>query len=205
MFGNVSPLRAAGWNHAPYCVCCSHLTGWEHVTGYFNLHGLRFGAVAKRIHNPSVNDWITRLRESVGTKIIFVAKDMRAVAKYLRQEKAAVLFVNDQDARRAGVFVDFFGHPASTFTGPAYFALRMNLPFLPVYQYRHEDDPTRITVVIKPPVEPPAGASRDDAIRHLLTVYTRHLEDIIREHPGQYFWLHKRWKTQPKPERKPDR
>jgi KDO2-lipid IV(A) lauroyltransferase len=195
-------LRAAGWKEAPYIACGAHLGGWEHVAAFFSFRGFPLAAVAKRIHNPFIDEQTADARRKIGLKVIHVSKDMRAVITHVRKEQGGIIFLNDQDARKNGVFIDFFGRPASTFTGPAYFALRLNIPFMPFFQYRDDRDPTRHTIEIKKPITPPSGLSQDAAIRYLLEQYTAQLEEMIRQHPGQYFWFHKRWKTQPNADRK---
>jgi len=37
-------------------------------------------------------------------------------------------------------------------------------------------------------------------LRYITQRYTRGIEDFVREDPGQYLWVHRRWKTRPKGE-----
>ena len=47
-------------------------------------------------------------------------------------------------------------------------------------------------------IDPREYAGRADAVRAITERYTAALERMIRRHPEQYFWLHRRWKSRPK-------
>jgi len=42
--------------------------------------------------------------------------------------------------------------------------------------------------------------SQDDPLRYITQRYNKALEDVVRADPGQYWWVHRRWKTRPKNE-----
>jgi KDO2-lipid IV(A) lauroyltransferase len=90
--------------------------------------------------------------------------------------------------------VDFFGKEASTHRGPAIFHLKTGAPLImsscirikgPYYRIRFEK------IELSPP-----EASLEDKTIYIMAELTKILEAKIKEHPEQYFWMHKRWKTQ---------
>ena len=101
----------------------------------------------------------------------------------------------DQDARQRGVFVPLFGTAASTPKGAAQVALRLQVPFLPVFGTRLADGRHRIE--FQAPIEPPPRATEEEAVRFLLASFNARLETVVRRDPSQYWWAHRRWKTQP--------
>ena len=189
-------LRPLGWNEKPLIFCLSHIGNWETGCPFLMYNDFRIASIAKKIHNPHFDKWVNDARKHVGVDIIYVHEPRRIVT-HLRKIKSAVGFVCDQDARKNGVFIDFFGKPASTFTGPAYFSLRFNVPMLPVFQYRCED-PAKHVFIIREPILPPPVDDPAEQAKLMMIEYNKQLEEFIREHPAQYFWFHKRWKTQPK-------
>jgi KDO2-lipid IV(A) lauroyltransferase len=100
----------------------------------------------------------------------------------------------DQDARRAGVFVPFFGRPASTPAGPAAISLRSGAPIVMGFPRRLPDG--RHILDIQPPFGVDGGDS-PEAVLDLTARHTACLESWVRMHPAQWFWLHRRWKTAP--------
>ena len=110
-------------------------------------------------------------------------------------------FLADQDAKANGVFVEFFGRPASTPQGPAVFAVRAGAPVVPVFIVRQAKKGHRI--VVSPPLyadqtaSAESGAS-DQTIAQLTCRMTQVMEDRIRRYPDQWWWFQRRWITDPK-------
>ena len=101
----------------------------------------------------------------------------------------------DQDARRDGVFVPFFGTPASTATGPAWLSLATGAPIVFCTITRAPDG--RFEMCFRQAIVPQGEASDAAVVRTLTARHTAMLEAVVRERPEQWFWLHKRWKTSP--------
>jgi KDO2-lipid IV(A) lauroyltransferase len=97
--------------------------------------------------------------------------------------------------------VDFFGTPASTAEGAAMFAHRLNLPLLCTFSIRNNDALRTLRIEIAPAIFPDPTTERDADVLRLTQTHAKYLEDVVRRHPGSYFWLHRRWKTRPKNKR----
>ena len=110
------------------------------------------------------------------------------------QEGRSIGIVGDQDARKAGVFVPFFGIPSSTYRGPAMFALKFGAPIFASIARRLPDG--RYRVEARQVEATPTGDVEED-VRRVTAELAAHLEAEIRKDPGQYFWFHRRWKTRP--------
>jgi KDO2-lipid IV(A) lauroyltransferase len=113
----------------------------------------------------------------------------------VREGRVAAL-VADQNARRGGIFVDFFGVPAATFRGPALFAVRTGAPLFVAVALRTSRHPQRYRVVLQEVTATRSGDPERDVAR-LTAAHTADLERWVRSAPEQYFWQHKRWKTRP--------
>ena len=101
--------------------------------------------------------------------------------------------VGDQNPIRGGISVDFFGHEANTARGPAVFALRSGAPVFLGLALRNPGAGPRYEVWAEEvPVERTGDLDAD--VRRLVQAYTTRLEEVVRRAPGQYFWLHRRWK-----------
>jgi Kdo2-lipid IVA lauroyltransferase/acyltransferase len=172
-----------------------HYGNWEMAAAAVAARGHPIEAIVKRQSNRLVDERIEAARRALGIETV----DMREAPRRIPRALAAgrtIGIVADQDARRAGVFVPFFGVPASTHRGPALFALRLNAPLFGAVARRLPDGRYRV-VAERLEVERTDDLEAD--VTRLTTALARHLEKEIREDPAQYFWLHKRWKT-PAPE-----
>ena len=101
----------------------------------------------------------------------------------------------DQDARRRGVFVPFFGRLASTHKGAAQLAYRYGVPLIPFLGFRQEDG-THVAQV-HPPLRAAPGSDESEFVQTTMEQFHVILEAAVRAHPGQYLWQHRRWKTSP--------
>jgi len=167
--------------------------------GNFELLGASLGRynpvdfVVKELSNPKMEAWIAAERRAAGVGLIPTGAGIRGVLTAL-QANRWIAMLADQDARRHGTFVPFFGRPASTPVGPAAIALRTGAPILMGFDRRLPDG--RHVLTVEPPVtiEHPG---RPDAAQRLTAAHTARLEARIREQPSLWFWLHRRWKTAP--------
>lgn len=149
--------------------------------------------VVKPLSNPAMERWISARRQAARVGQIEIGAGMRAVFAALGANRC-VAFLADQDARRHGVFVPFFGRLASTPVGPAAISLRRGCPLVPAFARRLPD--LRHRIEFHPPLEVENPDAPDAALR-LTALHTALLEARIRERPSDWFWLHRRWKTPP--------
>jgi len=107
--------------------------------------------------------------------------------------------VNDQNAARGSVFVDFFGRPAATTTGPVVLALRSGASIVPMFMVRQPDDTHRL--IIERPLRLERTGHQDQDIATYTAQLTRLLEGWIRRHPSHWLWIHDRWRRPPEAQR----
>jgi KDO2-lipid IV(A) lauroyltransferase len=169
-----------------------HYGNWEMLGAAIGHHGHPISFVVGQQTNHRVDDVMNDLRRAQGIGIIPRGTALRKVLQALRANQAVALLA-DQDARKGGVMVDFLGRPASTVRGPALFALRAGCPILPVFIRR---DGGRHRATVEPPLWPDPARDEDAAVLDLTQRYTDALARQVRAHPDQYFWPHRRWKTQ---------
>jgi KDO2-lipid IV(A) lauroyltransferase len=167
--------------------------------GNIELMGAHLGTfhpvdfVVKPLSNPGVEAWISAERRAAGVGQIALGAGLRGAYAALRANHWVAMLA-DQDARRHGAFVPFFGRLASTPTGPAALALRAGAPIIMGLSWRLPDG--RHVLEIDPPLQL-EDAEAPGAVERLTALHTARLEARVREHPEAWFWLHRRWKTPP--------
>jgi KDO2-lipid IV(A) lauroyltransferase len=180
-----------------------HFGNWE-VVGYaMAALGFPSLSVARRIDNPFADRYILGVRERAGQRILD-KRGATAVVPGALARKEAVCFIADQDAGRTGAFVEFFGRKASTYKAIALMAMLHEAPIVVGYgkrlkeQYGFEIGVHRI-------LHPQEWRDRSDPMMWITQEYTTALEEVIRQAPEQYLWVHRRWKHRPRgEERGPD-
>ena len=100
--------------------------------------------------------------------------------------------IADEQQRRGGLPVPFFGQIAYTPPGPAIFSLKTGAPILPMFVLR--EDETKRTLVIGNPIEIERTGDEKKDIERLTAKFTKDIEETIRQYPHQWAWLNRRWK-----------
>lgn len=176
-------------------VMAGHLGNWEVGGGSVPAAGFPLDVVAQVQHNPLFDAELVAIRERLGMQVIPRGEAIRKGVRSLREGRGLGLMA-DQNARSGGIFVDFFGVPASTVRGPGLLALRTGAAVITLMCLREPGSRSRYRVHLEE-VAVPTPADQDEAIREVMESCTRILERYIRAAPEQYFWFHKRWKTRP--------
>lgn len=164
------------------------------ITGYLlGLFGFKIYSVARALDNKYLDSYIRAIRERKGQKII----DKRGAARLMSQaseEGATFGLIADQDAGYKGIFVDFFGRKASTYKSIALTAITKDMPVVVGYS-RRVGNRFFFDIGINRIIFPEEWAAQEDPVTWVTAEYTAAIEAFVREDPGQYWWVHRRWKT----------
>lgn len=185
-------IRAALAEGRGVVLVTGHLGSWEMGGAALAAAGLPLDVVALVQGNPLFDAELRSSREALGMGVIDRGRAHRDVLRSLRAGRLVAL-VADQNARRGGVAVDFFGHAAPTFRGPALFALRTGAPVFFGACLRSSRHPQRYRMVLESIAFEP-GDDLEHDVERLTQIHTRRLEREVRAAPDQYFWAHDRWK-----------
>jgi len=177
-----------------------HYSNFE-IMGYMlGLFGFNIYSIARPLDNRFISRYLYGVRERAGQKIID-KKGATEMMDRLLGEGATLCFIADQDAGQRGIFVDFFGRKASTYKSIGLLALTKNIPIGVGYS-RRERNRFFFEIGVNRVIFPAEWQDKDDPLEWVTAEYTKAIEDFVRQDPSQYWWLHRRWKHQPKEERK---
>jgi KDO2-lipid IV(A) lauroyltransferase len=194
--GNGAPLVAALLSGRPVLLVTGHFGNWE-MGGYtLGTFGFSTWAIARPLDNPYLDRFLGQFRQRTGQSLLAKHGDFEKMQGILEQG-GVIATLGDQDAGQRGLFVDFFGRPASTHKAIALMALEYNV-LMVVLGIPRVAPPLKHQLVVTDVIDPAEYAGRPDAVRAITVRFTQALEALIRQYPEQYFWLHRRWKHQPK-------
>ena len=176
-------------------ILTAHIGNWELAGFLVAKLGYRISAIVKEIKNPQLNHFWSSVRNRNGVETLASRHSFHSALRALKKNRLLVFLIDQNMTRKKGVFVKFFGRWACTTPGLAYLAAVSKAPVLPAYSLRNEDG--SIQVVFLPALEPPPDRKKE-TILAATQLYTKVVEDLVRKHPDQWIWLHRRWRTQPK-------
>lgn len=199
-FRNKPDVVRALCSGRPAMVLSGHVGNWEMAVAIFGLFAFRMGVVAREMDNPWLEGWFLRFRKHTGHRPI-PKNGGGGLMTAVMEHGGSLGLLGDQDAGPTGVFVDFFGRPASTHKSIALLAMEYNALICVGYAQRlNEPLPNgfpRFELGCETVVDPLDYTSAD-ALREITQAYTSALERVICRAPEQYFWVHRRWKSVPK-------
>jgi KDO2-lipid IV(A) lauroyltransferase len=180
-------------DHGRALLLTAHLGNWELLSAASRLTPYPLTVVVRPLDASWLNRLAERLRRKAGVELIDKRRAVRPVLGALARGRLVGILLDQNASRREGVFVPFFGRPASTSRSVAVLALRTGAPIVPIFAHREPDGSHR--VVIHPALVPPVQDG--DPIAALTARCTAAIEAAIRESPEQWLWMHGRWRTRP--------
>jgi len=189
--------EAISWERSTgVLVLSGHFGNWELLVFAHGRRGHPVHMVHRTIANALVDRWLSGLRRRAGTRMIRKSEGAGGVLQALHERGLLVLPIDQNSTRGLGVFVDFFGLPASTNSGMARIALRTDAPIVPVFIVR-EGRSARHRVHVLPILQVERTGDPAEDVRRNTQRFTAVFEEMVRRHPEQWLWMHKRWKTRP--------
>lgn len=176
-----------------------HIGAWELSVFAHSLNGYPMSFLKRNVDNPLVERLADSYRLRSGNRSIDKKGSLREVLKTLKSGGVVGILADLNTTREEGVFVNFFGIPACTTAGVATLALRTGAVVLPGYIVWDESARIHRLHFEKPVATISTGNQKEDVLTNTQR-YTKRLEDIIRRHPDQWLWIHRRWKTRPEGE-----
>ena len=172
-----------------------HVGNWELRARRLVREGYGAATVAREANDPRLTALLEQRRAEAGLQTIWRGSPSaaRELLRTLRRGDLLGLLI-DQDTNVQGHFVPFFGRPAFTPRAAADLALRTGAAV--VFGVAHRIAPTRHRLSLRSISIAPTGDAQQDSLA-LTTALTREIEAEIRASPGEWVWMHRRWRTRP--------
>ncbi len=171
----------------------AHFGFWELMAIYVTRLYPKIAMVVRPLDNPRLDAMVTSVRSAGGGGVIDSRKVFKEGLRLLRDNGILGVLI-DQNFYKGGVFVNFFGRPAATNTLVPILARRTGCAVLPMHNVWIGN---KIRIICGAPVTLSESADAQAAITEDTQKLTSIVEAWIREDPGQWMWLHNRWKRKP--------
>ena len=172
----------------------AHLGNWE-LMAFYMAQRYSLSVVAREVYDERLNKLLLGFRKDAAVQVILRDSPSapREILKALKANNILGMLI-DQDTKVKGIMADFFGLKANTPVGPATLARRGDVPVIAGFIHRLSDKRHRIVIEPVNDIVHTEDAQQDMADNTLL--FNRVIERHIREHPGQWVWVHRRWRRQ---------
>ena len=189
--GSLELLQKPG---IPVLLISPHIGAWE-AANYVADAFKPVTGVARTLNNPYIQRFFSGGILRSNFEVIPKQQGLSAKVIHKWEREGRILGIMcDQHAGRHGIWVDFMGRPAATFTTPARLHLATGHPIVTCafirtgpFRYAFHGDVLNFT---------PTG-HRDADIRSLTEAINQRFEASVRRFPEQYLWSHRRWRKPP--------
>lgn len=168
----------------------AHMGNWELSAFAHGLMTEPMNIVVRPLDNRAADRVVEERRQLSGNRLIQKWDGARAILRALNSNEAVGILIDQNTSLQEGVFVNFFGTPACANTAFAKIAHRTSAKVIPGFALWLENE-NRYVLRFYPPVEIVGDPTQGTQRLHII------LEEVIREFPGQWLWIHRRWKTRP--------
>jgi KDO2-lipid IV(A) lauroyltransferase len=170
-----------------------HIGSWELLAMALAAKGYTINAVARDLRDPRLHRFVAGMRGQGGVRVIARGRETREILRALARNEIVGMLI-DQDTKVDGVFIDFFGVPAYTPTGPVLLALKTGASIVPAAIRREIDDTHTLHIGEPIPLEVTGDREQDLIINTARC--SQAIERFIRDTPEQWVWFHQRWRTE---------
>lgn len=173
-----------------------HMSAWELAPYAQALYGHPLHFLVRPVANRRVDALITEYRCRSGNQPIEKNRSARSILKVLGDGGTVGILADHNTTLEEGVFVDFFGIPASTTSGLARIALRTGAAVVPGF-LSWDVQRRKYRLRFEPAIELVRTGNEELDVKESTQRFMRVIENYVRTYPDQWLWVHKRWKTRP--------
>lgn len=188
---NIERLKEIALSGQPVVFVSGHFANWEVMPLAIIEAGVSCQMTYRAANNPYVDARWREARARYGVKL-FAPKGGDGAKELLigmgKGESAALM--NDQKFNR-GVSTPFFTHPVDTAPGPTRLAMRFGTVLQPMTVERTHK--ARFRVIVHDPIEVDHTGRKSEDIDTTVCKISKFVENVVRERPEEWFWVHKRW------------
>ncbi len=186
-------LHAVRDSGRPVVLISGHLANFEVMAAVIMSAGVPCQVTYRAANNPYVDALIRQSRERYGIKLFAPKGDgTRELMAGMKRGESIALLVDQKYSQ--GPEVEFFGQPVNASPGAARMALKFGTVMQPLSVVRLPGVRFRVTAH-EPIAVPDTGDKAADVLAGAQAA-NRFVEDRVREHPVDWFWVHKRWPPQ---------
>ncbi len=178
----------------------AHFGAWE-VMGARAAQSFPLTVVVRLTSNKALQDHVRTVRAAINVHMILKSESPRASLRVLHAGETLAIFP-DQHAGIGGALLPMFGHITRAFTSPARLALAAGAPMVPTFAVRRRPwlADGRVVITASPGkyLHEEEHGGREQAVEAGTKFILHETEEIVRRHPEQWLWMHKRWRPEDK-------
>ncbi len=174
------------------CLLSLHLGNGDLGGAGLALAGLPIHLISKEFKLKWLNDMWFNMRRRLGVQFIPPRNSTYSILEKIKLNEVVIFVLDQFMGPPIGVRTQFFNHETGTAMGLSVIARRKKAPVIPVYCYRKENGQQVVCCDTEIVFE--EKGEKSQTIQYMTQKYTDKIEDLVRQYPDQWMWVHRRWK-----------
>jgi KDO2-lipid IV(A) lauroyltransferase len=174
-----------------------HVGNWELLAASYARHGGQMHVVGKRMKEEDFDSFLTNIRGASGLSVLYSDSSPKQMLGALKKGESIGILPDQDITEIDGIFVDFFGIKAYTPSAPAKLAMSARTKIYIITLVREGE---KFRLLLDGPIMPKkckGKEEREKEIERLTSEWSLSLENMIRQYPSQWVWMHRRWRNTP--------
>jgi len=192
-FENLEYVEKVQAEGRPIIFSTAHFGQWELGGSAVSAFVEPVMAIYKTMKNPYFENYLLESRAKFRISNVPHHGAFKPLIKQMRQKKSMAILVDTNVRERDGIVVDFLGKPTRQVTTPAYLGRKLNAAVIPAVAYTEDDD--HYIIRFFPEIEVKKSDDESADIHDATQKLADWLSQVIYDDPKQWFWMHRRWKT----------
>jgi len=192
-FHNLATLDEALAENKGVLLMSAHLGHWEMIVPALAEKGYQIYTYVGGQNNPLVENLQNQTRRSFGGETIGKGDSVGIKLMRILQKQNILAYIPDQNNRKSKTFVKFFDKIAAITRSTARFHIARKSPIIVTFSLFVDD---KIEIYFEKLTYEQTGDKEQDQL-NITQEISNVIEKFVRQYPGQYFWMHRRWKTRP--------
>lgn len=164
--------------------------------------GRKFSFIARGLKNEDLDNWWKARHEKFGNQVISRSGAVTKMRRNLSSGRDVAILIDQNIRRGNAVFVDWFGRKAATTFAVAHTVMAIGCPVVVSAITYTGNDCYRVNeheCLLKDIIEN-QSMSEEEKVIAITQKVSDDYQKLILQNPGEWFWMHRRWKTTPEGE-----
>jgi KDO2-lipid IV(A) lauroyltransferase len=177
-----------------FILVTGHFGNWELLSQSIAIHfDLTLVGVGRELDSTVMDEVLIKNRERFNVEMVYKNGAMKGCIKAIGQNKTIGILTDQSLSIEQSIDVDFFKHKTTHTPIASILSRKFGLDLIPAFI--STEDYEHYTVKIYPPIKTIKSDDKQKDLSLLTQAQADSMELVIREHPEQWFWMHKRWKA----------
>ena len=178
----IKKSHSQGW-----IIMTAHFSNWELAAHFLAKHGYPMLAVGREGDNSLIDKKITiPFREKYGSRSVYKKNAAISIFKTLKRGDIVGVLIDQKVQESEGIQVTFFGRDVYTTSVVATMKEKLGIAVVPIFLVRIENG--KYNLLVGDPIEQTGDTTT------MTQAYNFAMEEVIKQYPSQWFWMHNRWK-----------